>query len=155
MSDSAQPDLWMFSLEAVRATMLASVNEQIKNLNSNLKIIYLNGFRVWASDVELGYRDASNPPEPPRAYVVGTDDAGWPAAVQGDQPVTPMPPLPKPPTPTPVEIPPSALSAMLVPPGDTFPVGTVITAPDGSRWRKTESATPFGGLVRYYVKLAA
>ncbi len=153
MSADLLPDLSVFNIDVIKSKMLSSVNQQIETLNGNLKTIYLNGFRVWAADVEEGRCDAANPPRPPLAYVTGTDGAGWPAAVQGSEPVVPMPPLPKAPSYAPVEIPISALSAMPVPAGDAFPVGTVLTAPDGSKWRKSQSATPFGSVALYYARI--
>ncbi len=153
MSADLLPDLSIFNIDVIKSKMLSSVNQQIDTLNGNLKTIYLNGFRVWATDVEEGRRDLSNPPQPPMAYVLGTDGAGWPAAAQGSEPVVPMPPLPQPLSYAPVEIPITALSAMPVPSGDVFPVGTVITAPDGSKWRKSQSATPFGSVALYYARM--
>jgi hypothetical protein len=44
-------------------------------------------------------------------------------------------------------------TVMNVPPGDTMPVGYIATAPDGAKWQKQASATPFG-IAYYYARIA-
>ncbi|MDE3165196.1 MAG: hypothetical protein KGN36_05270 [Acidobacteriota bacterium] len=146
------------SLEAAMANTAAAVTNQVSQLNQSLKTNYLAQFNAWAQDVMNGRSDPSTAPKPPLAYVVGsfTDatnpNAHWAYPEPGTQPVCDMPPVPQP---APAYVPPvlpEPDDVCNVPVGDVLPVGYVMTAPDGSRWQKHSSHTPFG-IAFYYVRL--
>lgn len=83
------------SLGAAQANQLASSKIMVLQLNGNLKIIYLQAFANWAMSVDAGKAPNTNPPQPPKAYVVSPPDANgfqWP--VLGTEPVCDMPPIP-------------------------------------------------------------
>src|SRR5215471_1135065 len=83
------------SLVAAQANQLASSTIMVQQLNDNLKTIYLTAFNNWKISVDAGRIPNTNPPKPPKAYVVSTPDANgfqWP--VPGNDPVCDMPPIP-------------------------------------------------------------
>ncbi len=122
------------------------------SLNDNLTGIYLVGFQNWASQVIGGKIPNTNPPQPPDGYLAVKATDGWSYTIRGTAPVCAVPPIPQ--LPQPPAPPQDSSNVRSVPLGDTLPVGFVITAPDGSRWQKQTSPTPFG-TAYYYQKMAA
>lgn len=153
------PDFTETTLQTAMANTLAAVTAQVQQLNQQLKSAYLNQFAAWAADVQAGRSSNSNPAKPPLAYVVGffTDStnprAQWAYPETGTDPVCDMPPVPQPAPPYVPPVLPEPDTVRNVPVGDTLPVGYVMTAPDGSRWQKHSSHTPFG-IAYYYVRLS-
>jgi hypothetical protein len=96
------------TIEQAQANALFAVTAQVAAFNAQLKAAYLNVFQNWAVSVAAGRIDASNPPQPPKAYVVDyfTDPTTgptsevdktprkWPFPSQAGGPVTPQPPVP-------------------------------------------------------------
>jgi hypothetical protein len=128
------------------ATALANYVIQGANvsavLNANLKAVYLTGFQNWANEVAAGKVPNTDPPKPPVAYISAMASDGWTYVIKGTDPVCPVPPIP------PVSTVPSTWFKLdyvqNVPVGDTMPLGFVLTAPDGTKWQKQSSVTPFG-----------
>jgi hypothetical protein len=154
------PDFSQTTLETAMANTTAAVTNQVSQLNEQLKSAYLNQFTAWAQDVLNGRTtDLSTAPKPPLAYVVGyfidstNPRARWAYPVTGTQPVCEVPAMPQPPAQYVPVVLPEPDTVQNVPPGDTLPVGYVMTAPDGSRWQKHSSRTPFG-IAFYYVRLS-
>ena len=163
------PDYSVSTIQIAVANTLAAVTLQAQQLNQQLTAAYMTRFNDWAGQVSSGRIDNTNPPRPPNAYVVSYFDdpttgpgsngpyqehaIQWPYPVQGDKPVCEIPPVP--------QVAKAAVSPVLpepdqvrnVPEGDTLPVGFIMTAPDGSRWQKHSSRTPFG-VAYYYQRLA-
>lgn len=164
-------DYSMTTLKAAQANTLVAVTSQIADLNNNLKTIYLTTFNNWAENVMIGRSDpaVNPPPQPPAAYIIGyfndpTTGPGsfgpygdsvvqWAYPMQGKDPECPMPPLPTYTKPFVPPVLPEPDNIRNVPAGDTMPVGYQLTAPDGSRWQKQASPTPFG-MAYYYAKVA-
>ena len=83
------------SAAAAHANTLASSSAMVANVNAQREKVYReNVFKPWADEVLAGKRDLSNPPKPPLAYELATDENGfaWPAL--GSKPVCDMPALP-------------------------------------------------------------
>lgn len=153
------PDFSETTIEAAMANTLAAVTIQVSQFNDQAKAGYLTTFNNWSISVLAGRSDNSNPPKPPNAYVVGyftdsTDsNAHWAYPMVGTTPVCDMPALPpatKPYTPQAI---PEGDSVRNMPPGDTLPLGFIVTGPDGSRWQKQCSHSPFG-TAYFYVRLS-
>lgn len=126
----------------------AMVAQEVTLLNNNLQTQYLQGFNNWTQAVIRGQSPNTNPPQPPTGYAGAVGDDGWAYIVRTTNPVCAMPPIPAaPPVWQPPALPEPA-NVRNVPAGDAMPVGYVLTAPDGSRWQKQGSPTPFG--VEYY-----
>jgi hypothetical protein len=161
------PDFSATTLEAAQANTLAAVQLQVANLNDGLKSDYLTAFGNWSQSVLAGRSDNSNPPQPPKAFLVGyfndpTTGPGstgpyankivqWAYPATGTDPVCVLPPIPsipKPPAPLP-----EREDIRNVPLGDTLPVGFKMTAPDGGVWQKQASPTPFG-IAYFYARVA-
>jgi len=161
------PDFSATTIQAAQANTLAAIKIQVTDLNKVLKDNYLTGFNNWAQTVIAGRPANGDPPKPPNAFVVGyftdpTTGPGsggfygdtpyqWAYPATGTAPVCAMPPLPTvvpppPPLPEPENI-------RNVPLGDTTPVGMTVTAPDGVKWQKHASPTPFG-IAYYYTRVA-
>jgi hypothetical protein len=147
-------DPWATSLAAAQANVLASSRAQVDLLNANLTTIYLAKFNDWKISVDAGKIDNSEPPHPPQAYTLKTTAEGFAFPERGSEPVCAMPAIPqdrsKP------EVQPSTIGndrVRNVPPGDHFPVGFELTAPDGGTWQKQASSTPFGTAF-YYARIA-
>ena len=84
------------SLVAAQANQLASSKIMVAQLNENLKVIYLGAFNNWKGNVEAGRIPNTDPPKPPKAYVVSKPDAyGFQWPVLGTDPVCDMPPIPE------------------------------------------------------------
>lgn len=84
------------SLVAAQANQLASSNIMVSQLNGNLKTIYLTAFNNWKISVEAGRIPNTNPPKPPKGYVVSAPDAhGFQWPVIGNDPVCDMPSIPE------------------------------------------------------------
>lgn len=84
------------SLGAAQANQLASSTVMVAQLNANLKTIYLTAFDNWKLSVDSGRLANTNPPPPPKSYVVSGPDANgfqWP--VLGTDPVCDMPSIPE------------------------------------------------------------
>lgn len=141
------PGLLTFTAMA-RANVLAAANAQAALLTDNLKTNYLQGFDNWSQNVVRGAIPSTNPPQPPSGYTVMLDENGWAMITPGNSLVCPLPPIPTAPAVwTPPSMPEPA-NVRNVPQGDTMPIGYVLTAPDGGKWQKQGSPTPFG--VEYY-----
>jgi len=83
------------SLGAAQANQLASTQIMVQQLNNNLKTIYLTAFNNWKISVDAGRIANTNPPQPPKAYVVSPPDAhGFQWPVVGTAPVCDVPPIP-------------------------------------------------------------
>jgi hypothetical protein len=153
------PDFSMTTLEAAMANALAAAKVQVDQLNEQLKDNYLTAFNNWSISVTAGRIDNSNPPQPPNAYVVGyaTDptnsQAQWAYPAVGTTPVCSMPPIPPASKPYVPPVLPEPESIRNVPPGDLMPVGYVAIAPDGSKWQKQGSPTPFG-MAYFYARVS-
>ena len=83
------------SLAAAQANQLSSTTIMVDQLNTNLRSIYLTAFNNWKISVDAGRIPNTNPPKPPKAYVVSKPDSSgfqWP--VLGTDPVCDMPPIP-------------------------------------------------------------
>lgn len=153
-SNSVPFDAWATSLAAAQANVLASSRVQAALLNENLKAIYLGKFNDWKISVDAGKIDNTNPPQPPLSYILKTSTEGFAFPELGEEPVCAMPAIPedrsKP------QVQPASMGndrVQNVPPGDHFPVGFEVTAPDGGRWQKQASPTPFG-VAFYYARVA-
>ena len=140
-------------LQIALQNVAAATATEVANLNNNLKTNYLSGFSDWASAVLAGKQPNTNPPQPPTGYEVATDANGWSYAAKCDTLVCAMPPVPDQPKVWVPPVLPEPDNVRNVPPGDTMPVGYVLTAPDGSHWQKQASPTPFG-MAYYYAKVA-
>jgi|SRR5579872_1013416 len=85
-----------FSLAAAQANQLASSQIMVAQMNTNLKTIYLTAFNNWKISVDAGRIPNTDPPQPPKGYVVSSPDANgfqWP--VPGNDPVCDVPPIPE------------------------------------------------------------
>jgi hypothetical protein len=153
------PDFSQTTLEAAMANTLAAVNLQVEQFNQQIKAGYLTTFNNWSISVMAGRLDNTNPPKPPNAYVVGffTDStnskAQWAYPMTGTAPVCEMPPVPPVVKPYVPPVLPEPETVRNVPVGDTLPVGFIVTGPDGTRWQKHSSHTPFG-VAYYYARLS-
>jgi len=160
----------MTQLPAVQAATLAAVTAQVANLNYSLKSNYLTAFNNWLISWTAGrVTDRTTAPAPPLAFVVGyfTDPTTgkeaigpygslpvqWAYPAQGTEPVCAQPAIPDVPPPQVHPVVTGNANLQNVPAGDTMPVGSVIPAPDGSKWEKMASPTPFG-VAYYYAKVA-
>ena len=164
ISDYAQT-----TLQAVQANTLAAVTSQTVELNNNLNSNYLTSFNNWLLSWTAGrITDKSSAPKPPNGFVVGyfndpTTGPGtigpygdtvvqWAYPALGSTPVSPMPGIPDIPPPYVPPVLPEPANIRYVPVGDTMPVGYQLIAPDGSKWQKQASPTPFG-MAYYYAKV--
>ena len=151
-------DFSMTTLEAAMASTLAAVTIQVDQFNEQLKASYLNTFNNWSLSVNAGRIDNTNPPQPPNAYAVGffTDPtnskAQWAYPGTGTTPVSAMPPIPPASKPYVPPVLPEPENIRNVPLGDNMPVGWVLLSPDGARWQKQSSHTPFG-MAYFYARL--
>lgn len=144
-------EIWQTSESVAQAHVLESSRAQVRMLNGNLTAQYLGRFNDWKISVDAGKISNANPPQPPLGYGFVTDSQGYTFPQEnGGGPVCDMPPIPQDRTAAQPE-PHSTGNERVqnVPPGDHFPVGFEITAPDGTRWRKTASPTPFGTAYYY------
>src|SRR5271165_6241329 len=129
------------SLAAAQANQLASSTIMVAQLNDNLKAIYLTAFNNWKISVDAGRIPNTNPPQPPKAYVVSGPDANgfqWP--VTGTNPVCDVPTIPVDHFTPPAKVP-NTIDVgksiggnwFSVGPADTFPVGqTTPPIPDST-----------------------
>ncbi|PWU08121.1 MAG: hypothetical protein C5B51_08455 [Terriglobia bacterium] len=138
-------------IEKALANYTAEAAIVADTLNRSLTDNYNVGFQNWAGQVLAGRIPNSNPPQPPPGYLAVKASDGWSYVIRGGQPVCPVPAIPQlPPPPPPIPEPDNVRN---VPAGDTMPVGYILTAPDGTRWQKKGSPTPFG-MAYYYLKVA-
>lgn len=150
------PDFSMTTLEAAMANTEAAVKVQVAQFNQQRISGFMTTFHNWSLSVEVGRSPNTYPPQPPNAMVVGhfTDPTNtkalWAYPAEGTEPVCKMPPIPKvTPPPAPLAEPDNIRN---VPKGDVLPVGFTFTAPDGSKWQKQSSHTPFG-IAYFYLKV--
>jgi hypothetical protein len=158
------------TLKAVQASTLAAIALQVVDLNNNLKGNYLTAFNNWLINYTAGrISDKSTAPQPPNGYLVGYFDdpttgpgstgpygdtvVQWAYPAIGKDPVCAQPEIPYMPPPFVPFVLPEPENIRNVPPGDTIPVGRTIDAPDGAKWQKHASPTPFG-MAYYYVRVA-
>lgn len=153
MADYQYPDFSLTSLGAAQANTLAAVKVQVGNLNDNLRSIYLTAFSNWSQSVVAGRAENSNPPIPPKGYTIMTSPEGWAYPGQGNDLVCDMPPIPEVPKPYTPPVLPEPVNIRNVPVGDIMPAGYLLTAPDGTRWQKHATPTPFG-VAYYYARVA-
>jgi len=160
-------DFSMTTIQAAQANTLAAVTQRVADMNTALKANYLSSFNSWSQSILAG-RPNGDPPQPPKAFVVGyfadpTTGPGsegpyqqapvqWAYPAVGPDPVCPMPPVPTLPPP------PAALperdDIKNVPLGDTLPVGFKMTDPaTGHVYQKQASPTPFG-MAYFYARVA-
>lgn len=152
------PDFSQTTLEAAMANTEAAVKIQVDLFNAQLIADYKTKFGNWSVNLVAG-RDAGPMPEVPYGFMVGhfTDEtnsnAKWAFPQKGADRV--MAPLIPPPTPKPYVPPvlPEPENIRNVPLGDTMPVGFTFTLPDGSKWQKQSSHTPFG-IAYFYLKIS-
>ena len=158
------------TLKAAQANTLASITLQVVDLNNTLTSNYLTAFNNWLENYTAGrISDKATAPQPPNGYVVGyfvdpTSGKGatgpygempveWAYPAMGTMPVCAVPPIPDIPQPFVPPVLPEPENIRNVPPGDSIPVGRTIDAPDGTKWQKHASPTPFG-MAYYYAKVA-
>jgi len=108
---STLSDFAASTLVAAQANTLAGAQRLVSDWNNVLTQKFLNAFANWALSITSGKStDTSNPPQPPKAFVVGyfTDPTSGPGTVgpygempvqwaypaQGKDPVCDMPPIP-------------------------------------------------------------
>jgi hypothetical protein len=164
LSDYAQT-----TLQAVQANTLAAAASQTVELNNNLNSSYLTAFNNWLLSWTAGRNaDKTSAPKPPNGFVVGyfndpTTGPGslgpygdtivqWAYPELGTTPICAMPAIPDIPPPFVPPVLPEPANIRNVPVGDTMPVGYQLVAPDGSKWQKQASPTPFG-MAYYYAKV--
>ncbi len=86
-------------MDAAQANTLAAVQQQVQDWNNVIKSNYLTAFDNWSQSVLAGRADNTNPPQPPKAYVVGhfTDPTSGPGSIgpYGEQPIFLGPVLPE------------------------------------------------------------
>ena len=153
------PDASSTTLAAAQANVLATAMKNIGIMNDALLADYMLKFDNWEISVNAGKIDNSNPPRPPASFTLGyaPDETGvrWATWIQNGPPICDMPKLPedrsKPAAPPNQQ---GSGDLMNVPPGDHFPVGFEVTAPDGQRWQKQASITPFG-TAYYYARVGS
>lgn len=133
---------------------------QCDQFNAQLRAGFTLAWHDWAQTILDGRStDTSNPPKPPKSFVISyfddpTTGPGslvnegtvfqWPYPAQIGPPVAEAPPVP---TVAPPQVQIHAAgneSVMNVPQGDTWPTGTILTAPDGGKWQKVSRPTPWG-----------
>lgn len=142
------------TLAAAQAHVRASSEAQVALLNEDLKNRYLSAFHDWTINVLAGKIDNSNPPQPPNGYMITVNGEGFAFPERGTDPVCEMPPIPADYTkPQPAPPIPEPQNLRNVPPGDTMPVGYIAIAPDGAKWQKQMSVTPFA-VVYYYARIS-
>lgn len=153
------PSLSSTTLAAAQANVLSSVKAECDLLNANLKTIYLGAFSNWAQNVANGAIPPTNPPQPPASYIVSYYDdptdpgVQWPYPEQSGPAVCAQPSVPTPPPPVQAQpIFQGNGSVMNVPPGDSMPVGSIVTDGQGQKWVKVQSPTPFG-VATYYARM--
>jgi hypothetical protein len=118
------------------------------SLNASLKAIYLSAFQDYANNTAAG--KVATAPTPPMAYISAKASDGWTYVIKGTDPVCPVQQLPPA---TPVVTSFQHIDYVQnVPVGDTMPLGYIATAPDGTRWQKQSSPTPFG-TAYFYARL--
>ena len=141
------------TLAAAQQNTLASSTVMAAHLNDELKKLYLSRFNDWTISVLAGKIDNSNPPKPPVGYdvVTGPDGFAWP--VLGQTAVCTMPAIPEDHSKPQVLTIPEPDRIRNVPVGDAMPVGYIATAPDGAKWQKQASPTPFG-VAYFYQKVS-
>ncbi|HXB69024.1 MAG TPA: hypothetical protein VNY05_12315 [Candidatus Acidoferrales bacterium] len=141
----------------VYATQLRSVTLQVAALNAMLTSLYLAAFDSWLGSWTGGrITDKTTAPVPPAGYLVSrsTDEAGdmLTGAAVGTVAVCAQPAIPEQPAPQVHPVWTGNATLMNVPAGDTMPIGSIIPSPDGGKWQKMASPTPFG-MAYYYAKV--
>ena len=150
-------DFWKTSLAAALDNTLRSSTAQVAHLNDELKQRYLQTFNDWTISVLAGRIDNMQPPQPPPAWKLSAPNADgfvfYEPGKDGDPVVTPLPPIPEDHSKPQSRTQPEPTTVMNVPQGDTMPVGFIAVAPDGTKWQKQASPTPFG-VAYFYAKIA-
>lgn len=145
---------WETTLQAAIANTLASSTAMAIHLNAELKKRYDLQFEAFKTMVEAGKIDNLNPPKPPAGYDVVKFDTGFSYPVLGERPVcAPRTDIPEDRSKPQVLDLPEPDNIRNVPPGDTTPLGFITVAPDGQRWQKQRSVTPFG-VAYFYARVA-
>jgi hypothetical protein len=153
MSDFSQT-----TLEAAMVNTEAAVRIQVSAMNAQLVDGYKSTFNAWSLSVVAG-RDAGPEPAVPFGYKLDyfpdntNSKALWAFPALSDQLVTlrlASPPVPKPYVPA---VLPEPDFIRNVPLGDMMPVGFTFTLPDGAKWQKQSSHTPFG-IALFYARVA-
>lgn len=159
-------ELFVTSLAAAQANVLAGAQRRVDDLNAAITADYQTTWADFVDRVTGGHEDNTNPPQPPKAYVVGyvTDSTGdpgpilWAYPMRGTDPVCAMPAVPG--------VVQHATGTMLIgtsnpsapqwfnaKTGDTTPVGTVApgTSQDGisGLFQKVGAPVGFG----YFLKI--
>jgi hypothetical protein len=164
------PDYAATTIQQAQANTLAAVTAQVANLNSGALSNFQTAWQNWLLNWTAGrVTDKTTAPQPPFGYVVGyfndpTTGPGslgpygdtviqWAYPALGNTPVCVMPIIPDVPPPQVKSVTHGNGSVMDVPPGDVMPLGSLVTAPDGSKWEKMASPTPFG-MAYYYAKIS-
>lgn len=140
------------TLEAAQANQLQSSTIMVALINGNLKSNYLTAFNNWKISVDAGRIPNTNPPKPPKAYVVSAPDSnGFQWMEPGTEPVCDMPPLPDDVF-TPVVKTPNTIDIGRNIGGKWFSVGSHDTFPPGST---TPPIPDANGVPHMYEKYAA
>lgn len=138
-------DPWATTLEAAIANTLTSSTLMVEHLNSELKKRYDSIFESWKTSVLAGKIDNTNPPLPPSGYRLAIGMDGFTYPEMGTQLVTqPRTDIPEDHSKPFVLALPEPDHVRNVPKGDTMPVGYIAVDPQGQRWQKQSSVTPFG-----------
>ncbi len=158
------------TLAQAQSNVLAATRSQIASLNDALTSNYLQAFNGWLTSWNAGrVTDKSSAPLPPKGYFVGTFNdpttgpgslgpygdtvVQWTYPAVGNTPICAQPAIPDMPAAQSQPVMTASATKMNVPPGDTMPIGFIDVAPDGSKWQKVSSPTPFGVAV-YYEKVS-
>lgn len=146
--------IWATSLEAAIANTRRTSTEARDHLNSELTKRYNSQFDSWKVMVEAGKIDNLNPPKPPKGFALVETEHGFVYPEPSNTPVCPeRTDIPADNSKPIVQVIPEPTHIRNVPKGDTLPVGFTFDAPDGSRWQKQSSVTPFG-VAYFYFKVS-
>jgi hypothetical protein len=144
---------WETTIEAARANTLASSTAMVARLNEQIEQRYHSSFESWRVMVLAGKIDNTNPPAPPVGFELATSENGFAYPELGKSPVcaarTDIPEDVSKPL---VQALPEPDHVRNVAKGDTMPVGSIVTDPEGRRWQKQSSVTPFG-VAYFYARL--
>jgi hypothetical protein len=149
-SNPAEPLPSNPDIDRALANYVAEAASVSAMLNRSLVDNYQTGFQNWAAQVLNARIPNTDPPQPPSAWLAVKASNGWSYVIRGATPVCALPPIPQLPPPAPPL--PEPDNVRNVPLGDTMPVGFIVLAPDGARWQKKASPTPFG-MAYFYAKL--
>ena len=108
MTDEQIAQISATSMAAALTNALTGAKQRCADLNAALTTDYLTQFKSFSDNVTSGRVPNTNPPQPPKAFIVGympdpTTGPGspwyptviqWPYATPGNDPVCAMPPIP-------------------------------------------------------------